>query len=213
MEDVEEAAERRIAGVAQPLARVLGEVQRQRPVRAEQAEEPHLQPRRRRPSRGSNDGQRRRRERQDRVLAEAHRLVDRPQRLAPARLVGVQALEPAQRLVEVVAGTARRASGRAEAAQSVGLAPHCAPPSLDLAAALRPQHGLGERVDRHVAREDSGRAPRRAGTRCRPRTPVSSTVTVISRPRPKASGPGAGSRRTTRLDAHRSDAFDLPPRR
>ena len=40
VKEVEEPAERRIAGVPQPLARVLGDVNRQRAVRAEQAEQP-----------------------------------------------------------------------------------------------------------------------------------------------------------------------------
>ena len=87
----------------QPLARVLGDVKRQRPVRAEQAEQPHLQPRRPRRRAGLERRQRRGRKRQVRILSQPHRLVDRTERLSPARLVVVQALEPAQRLVEVVA--------------------------------------------------------------------------------------------------------------
>ena len=45
VEDVEEPAQRRIAGMTQSLACVLGNVQRERTVRSEQSEEAHLQPR------------------------------------------------------------------------------------------------------------------------------------------------------------------------
>ena len=123
VEHVEEAAERRIAGVAQPFARVFGEVQRQRTVRAEQAEEPDLQPRR--PSARCRSRTTRAAPARTTVgiLAEAHRLVHRAQRFAPARLVAVQALEPPQCLIEVVA--VRRRRQRGEEGYSVGLAPHC----------------------------------------------------------------------------------------
>ncbi len=46
VEDVEEARQRRIAARAQPLAHVLGEVERHRPLRPEQPEEEHAEARR-----------------------------------------------------------------------------------------------------------------------------------------------------------------------
>ncbi len=120
MKDVEEPAERRVTGVLQPLVRILGEMHRQRTIRPEQTEQPHLQPRR--PVALRLEGrERRRRERQIRVLAQAHRFVDRPQRASPAWLVVVQTLEPPQRLVEVV--PVRRRRELREERQSVGLAP------------------------------------------------------------------------------------------
>ena len=98
--------------MTQPLARVFRDVERQRPVGPEQAEQPHLQPRR--PAAvGLERGQRRGRKRQVGILPEPHRLVDRTERLSPARLPVVQALQPAQRLVEVVA-VRRLRQGREE---------------------------------------------------------------------------------------------------
>src|SRR5687767_15588560 len=96
VEQVEETAQRRIAAMAQPLAGVLRDVRGKRPVRAEKAEEPHLEARRP-PNRRClerRDGCRR--EREIRILSETHRLVEGTQRASQARLVGEQALESAQ---------------------------------------------------------------------------------------------------------------------
>ena len=111
VEDIEESAERRVAGIAQPFPRVLGDVQRQRPVRTEQPEQSHLQPRR--PSRdaGLERGERRRRERQIGILPQPDPLVDRSQRFAPAGLFTVQAFQTPQRLIEIEAVRRRRQLG------------------------------------------------------------------------------------------------------
>ena len=121
VQDIEKPAERRIARMPQALARVLGQVQGQRPIRAQQAEEPHLQARRLPVVSGLERRQRRRRERQIGILAKPDRFIDRPKRSAPARLVGVQTLQPPQRLIEVVVVRLRRQ--RCEQRQSVGRAP------------------------------------------------------------------------------------------
>ena len=86
MEEIEEPAERRIAGVPQPMARVLGDVDRQRAVRPEQAEQPDLQARRRAVLPELERGERSRRERHVGILSQSHRLVNRTERGAPARL-------------------------------------------------------------------------------------------------------------------------------
>ena len=44
MKNIEEPAERAVARIAQPIARVLGQVRRQRTIRPEQPEQPHLKP-------------------------------------------------------------------------------------------------------------------------------------------------------------------------
>jgi hypothetical protein len=123
MEEVEEARQRPVPRLPQAVARVFRDVDRQRAVRTEQAEQVDVQPRRTAAAARLERGQRRRRERQIRILAETHRLVGRPPGVAPARLRVVHALETPQRLVEVVAvGCVRQ---RREERQSVGLAPHC----------------------------------------------------------------------------------------
>lgn len=101
-EHVEEAGERGIGVMEQPLADELGQMQRQRAVRPEHAEEPHFQsrweavrrPRQRRHRRGG--------EIERRLLREAHRLVGRPRRGAQARTGRKQALDPAQGLEEIM---------------------------------------------------------------------------------------------------------------
>ncbi len=111
VEDVEKARQRGIAARAQPLAHVLGEVERHRPLRAEQAEEANAESRRR--SRAGVEAlERRGCERELRRLAEAHALLRRPQREADARLPGTQRLDVAQDGEEVV--LARRRGDRFE---------------------------------------------------------------------------------------------------
>ena len=123
MEHVEEPAERRVAGVAQPLARVLGQVQRQRTVRTEQAEQPDLQPRRgcRPAGARTTPAAPARTTDPDPVPAAPARRPDAAPR--PSAACRVQALQPAQRLIEIVA--VRRLRQRREEGYSVGLAPHC----------------------------------------------------------------------------------------
>lgn len=123
MEEIQKPAERGVAGIAQAFARILGDVKRQRTIRTEQAEQPHLQacgaaarPRVKR-------CYRRRRERQIRILSEPDWLINGTQSTTPARLVEGQALQPAQRLIEIVLIWLLRQGG--EEAYSVGLAPHC----------------------------------------------------------------------------------------
>src|SRR5215210_4562517 len=102
VKDVEEAAESRVAAMLQPLACIFREVNGQRPIRPEQPEQPHLQAWRLTVARLERR-QRRRRKRKVRFLPKAHGFVDRTERLAPARVLVVQALEAAQRLVKIVA--------------------------------------------------------------------------------------------------------------
>ena len=119
MKHVGKPRERGVARVAQPLARIFGEVQRQRAVRSEQAEQPHLQARAAVARRHVKRRERRRRKRQIGLLSEPYWLIDGAQRFAPARLVGVQALQPPQRLVEVVADTAPPPTRRRNSTASV----------------------------------------------------------------------------------------------
>ena len=111
MKDVEKPAERRVARKTQPLARVFREMERQRPVGPEQAEQPHLEPRRL--AIGLERCQRSGRKRQVRILPQPHGFVDRTECFSPTRLPVVQAFQPAQRLVKVVA-VRRLCQGREE---------------------------------------------------------------------------------------------------
>ena len=132
--------------LTQPLARVLGEVQRQRSVRAKQAEEPHLERADVRPrveneasGAGAND--------EIRLLSEAYWLRQPVARACPQRGFDVeQTLEPPQRLVEVVP-VRRLRQPRRRGLQCRPRAP-LRHPSLDLTPAQRTQDSLGERVDR-----------------------------------------------------------------
>src|SRR5262249_35485806 len=99
VEDVEEAHERRVATVARTVARPVGEVDRQRAVRAEQAEHALHQARRTRLA--LEGGERRRAERERGFLREAHRLVERTARLADAGVAGMRRLDQAHRLEEI----------------------------------------------------------------------------------------------------------------
>ena len=102
MEKVEERHQRLVTLVEDALARVVGEVQRQRAVGAEQAEEALHQLRRALTVDGAERGNRCRREGQRRLLTQPQRLVGRPYRLADARLVRMQAFHAPQHGVEVV---------------------------------------------------------------------------------------------------------------
>ena len=183
--------------LAQPLARVLGDVQRQRSVRAEQAEEPHLQPRRPAVASGL----------ERRPAAPARTRAPAPvrsgpassagrRRVPPARLDVEQTLEPPQRLIEVVARAAPPPAPANSATASVSR-PTVAPID-DLTPAQRSQDGLGERVDRHVARRRTARAPSPSRNALPPSKAISSTSTVISRPRPNAR---RGARERWRADS------------
>ncbi len=152
MENVEKPAERRVARMLEAFARVLRQVDGQRAVGPEQTEQPHLQPRCRAVVRLERC-QRRRRKRQIRILPEAHRLVDRTQRTSPARLrrrTGIRsgAASGRNRTDRARLPALRRSLERRSRAPLLL-------PSVDFPAVLGPQHGLGERVDRHVPREVS----------------------------------------------------------
>ena len=153
MEHVQKPAERRVAGIAQPLARVLGEMKRQRTIRTEQTKQPDLQARRAAVGPGVERRERRRRKREIGILSEPNALVDGTQRATPARFLRVQALQPAQRLIEVALIRRRREFGE-ENLQRRSRAPF-RHPSVDFAPAVRSQDGFGERVDRHVTREEA----------------------------------------------------------
>src|SRR5690606_2958364 len=93
MEDVREAAERGIAVIQLAAMRVLGQMQRQRPVRSEHAEEIRREIARSTDIPGLEAGDARRGEAHRRLLPEANRLVHGTRSRADARLVRVQALE------------------------------------------------------------------------------------------------------------------------
>ena len=111
MEDVQKPAERRVTGIAQPFARVLGEMKRQRTIRTEQTKQPDLQARRAAVGPGVERRNRRRRKREIGILSEPNALVDGTQGATPARFLRVQALQPAQRLIEVALIRRRREFG------------------------------------------------------------------------------------------------------
>jgi hypothetical protein len=100
VEHVEKALQRGIAALAQALAHVLGQVQRHRPLRPEQAEEVHAQPRH--ATLAAEAGQGGRGKAQLRLLPQAQRLLHRPHRAAEARRLGRQVLHAAQQREEVV---------------------------------------------------------------------------------------------------------------
>ena len=100
VKEVEEAHQGRVAVVQEPLARVLGDVERQWSVGAEEAEEALLQSGR--PPVVHLEGrQSRRRERDGGLLGKTHGLIPRAQRLSELRAIGEQTFDPAQGLEEV----------------------------------------------------------------------------------------------------------------
>ena len=123
VKDVQEPAERRVAGIPQPFPRVFREMKRERAVGSEQPEQPDLQPRGTPVDPVFQRRQRRGGEGQLRILSEPHPLVNRPQRFAPPRLGVVQAFQPPQCLIEIEAVRRRRQFG--EEGYSVGFAPGC----------------------------------------------------------------------------------------
>ena len=76
LEQIEKPAERRIAGMAEPMPSVLRDVNRQRTIGPDQAEQPYLQARRRALLAEFDRMQRGRGEREVRVLTQPERLVD-----------------------------------------------------------------------------------------------------------------------------------------
>lgn len=111
MEDVHEALEGRVVDVALAFPGVFGEVQRQRPVGAGEAEEELVQARRRGGADVAHRGQGRRREGTVGLLPEAQRIVRQPHRMTEARQLRRLALDAPQRLEEVVVPGRRRHPG------------------------------------------------------------------------------------------------------
>ncbi len=102
MEDVEEPSHRRVVVVAQTITRVLGDVERQRAVRAEHAEQVDQQPRRATLGARRQAGELGRREPERGLLAEAQRLARGTVGLAEARVLGREVLHAPQELQEPV---------------------------------------------------------------------------------------------------------------
>ena len=102
VEDIGEALKGRIAMVAPPVARVFRQMQRQRAVRAEQAEEMHQQPRRVAVLLRLQCGERGRGEHDRGFLRQPHRILCRPHAVAEAWPVAILRLEPPHRLIEAV---------------------------------------------------------------------------------------------------------------
>src|SRR5690606_1412825 len=103
MENVGEAPERRVVEVELAAVRVLREMQRQRAVRAEEAEEIAREPRRARAVAGLECIDRRRRELERRRLTEPHALFGGPRGLAETRVVRVQRVDEANGREKAVA--------------------------------------------------------------------------------------------------------------
>src|SRR6185295_10794077 len=101
MEHVEEAQEPPVAMVACPVARPVGEVDRQRAVGPEHPEHPLHQARGAPLACRLESRHRRGRERERGFLPEAHRLVERAPRLADARVLRMRGLDEAHRLEEI----------------------------------------------------------------------------------------------------------------
>ena len=210
---------------AQPLARVLGQVQRQRAV-AGRAGRRSARPgaARGRPSRSR--AARARAGAKIELAAPGRGAAARAPAAAPAeaRHVGCSALDAAQHLEEVVAGAASRARSRVEqrasqrgsralrrrrvrtrrasvALTAPSLRADARRPAHDLAALRRAQRSLREAVDRRVAGEEAlqhAREQEGAGAL------EGQLVDARARSRrrvPNASGPSNGRRRTTGLRA------------
>ena len=100
MEQVGEALEGRVALVAKPVAGVFGQMQRQRSIRPEQAEEQHQQPIRMPRLPRAPAGQHGRREIDRRLLRQPDAVLRRPHALPEARPVAVQRFQLAHHAVE-----------------------------------------------------------------------------------------------------------------
>ncbi len=101
VEDVGEAGEGRVARLPQAIAGIFRQVQRQGSMRAEEAEEKDLHPRRNAVAAGNERTHRPRRESHRRLLAQADRVVLGPRTLTQSRLRRGGALQSPQRLEEV----------------------------------------------------------------------------------------------------------------
>jgi hypothetical protein len=101
MEDIEEPHERRVVHVTHAFTRIFRQMQWQRPLGAEQAEELHADPRWLRVLTRAKRMKRRRSERERRILREAYRIVRGTKRRAQARLFLVRALPEPQQRIEV----------------------------------------------------------------------------------------------------------------
>ena len=100
VEDVEKMRERAVGVVQLAVARHLGQVQRHRPLRSEQAEEAHRKTRRQ-PGAQLHRMQRRRREVERRRLRQPQRLLARTQRMAGAWPLAAQRVDTTQQREEV----------------------------------------------------------------------------------------------------------------
>ena len=100
VEGIGEADEGRVAVVSQPVARILGHVQRQRPVRPEQPQEVTAQPIGPPVLPRTVSGQGRRRETQRDLLAQPERIVRRAHRFPHAGFVAIDVLQSSDRLEE-----------------------------------------------------------------------------------------------------------------
>ena len=100
MEEVSKADKGRIAEVAHPIARVFGQVQRQRPVRPEQPEEVSGQAIGPATAPGTIRGQGGRRETHGGLLTQPDRIVRRAYGFAEPLFITIGVLQPPQGLVE-----------------------------------------------------------------------------------------------------------------
>src|ERR1019366_6948838 len=194
MEDVEKARQRRVAGVPHPLARVLRQVARQRPVRAPEPEEglgdvrrPAFAPR-------NEAAERRRLERGGRSLGHAERLVGRTHGLAEPRRGRERGLEATERDVEVEAP--RVARQPLEPAQIVGRRPiFGGHRTISPRCTLRSAVSANELIETYLLKKPSSTRPSK--TTLVPSKAASSHSSVTSIPRAKLAGPASGNRRTT----------------
>ena len=102
VEDVEETDQGRIVGIAQAIPGVLGQVNRQRTVGAEGAQEVDADAGRKTFLTGLGVGQRGRRKGQRCLLAETNRLIARSRRLSQAHAIRKRALDGSQQREEIV---------------------------------------------------------------------------------------------------------------
>ena len=101
VKQIGERPESRIRVVVQAAIGIFGEMQWQRPVRAEQAEGIGLEQRRSFLAGRRHGGDRAGREEQGRDLADAHGVLSRPGRTAQARMLGSHRLDAAECLKEI----------------------------------------------------------------------------------------------------------------
>src|SRR4051812_39230264 len=195
LKKVEEPAQRRIAGVTQTMAHVLGDVNRQGTIGTKQNEQPYLEARRNPLFSEPHRRQRRGRKREVRILPYPDRLVGGTERCSPARLVIVQTFEPPHRLIKII--TIRFPGQVRQKCYSVGLVPQFGVHRL-ISPRLceRSTISVTEFIDTYRAKWRSSTAPSRKALP--PSNAISSISTVTSSPRPNAIGPRIGKRLTTR---------------